>query len=121
MAVSALHKQLLGCELRHKLIHIVRRPLPGKEFAGGYIQKCHSGQMLAGMYGGHEVILTMVKYVIAHRHAGSHQLGDAALHKLFGQLRILELLTYSHSLAGTDKFGKIRVERMMRKAGELHT
>ena len=61
----------------------------------------------------------MVQYIVVNRHTGSHQLGNAPLHQLLGQLGVFQLFTDSHPFAGPYQFGQIGVERMVREAGQL--
>ena len=118
-AVAALDEHLLGREVPHQLVHIVDVALGSEKLAGADVEKGHPYRFFAKMNRGQEVVLLAVEDGAAHHHTGGHQLGDAALHQLLGELGVLELVADGHALAGPDELGQIGVERMMRKAGHL--
>ena len=47
-------------------------------------------------------------------------LRSVALHRLFLHLRVFQLLTYSDAVAGSDQFGQIHIESMVRKSCQLY-
>ncbi len=62
----------------------------------------------------------MVEYVVIDCDTGCHQLRYAAFHEFFCQFRILKLLAYRHTLAGSYELGQVGVERVVGKTGKLH-
>ena len=62
----------------------------------------------------------MVEDIIVNGNTRSHQFGDTALHQLFRQFRIFQLVADSNTFTGTDQFGQIAVERMMRETGHFN-
>ena len=72
------------------------------------------------MDGGEKVVFAARKDVVVHGDARRDKLCDSAFDEFLGELGILELLTDGYALAGAYKFGKVCVEGMMRKAGELY-
>jgi len=63
-----------------------------------------------------EIVLLVVQHVVAHGHARRHQLSDAALHQLFGELGVFQLVAYRHPSAGSYQLGQIGVEGVMGEA-----
>ena len=85
------------------------------------------------MHRGQEIVLLIVEHIVSHRHTRGHQFGDATFHHLIhlGQaflalqllplaLRVFQLVTDGHTLAGANQFGEIIVERMVWETGHLH-
>ena len=66
-----------------------------------------------------EVVLLAVEDVAPKHHTGRDKLGDAALDQLLGELRILQLITDGHTLAGTHQLRQVGVQGMMRKSRHL--
>ena len=62
----------------------------------------------------------MVEYVVIDCDTGCHQLRYAAFHEFFCQFRILKLLAYRHTLAGSYELGQVGVECVVGKTGKLH-
>ena len=72
------------------------------------------------MDGSKEVVLLAGQHRVGHRHTWGHQLGDATLHQLLRQLRVLQLVAYRHTLACPNQLWQIGVERMMGKTSHRH-
>ena len=72
------------------------------------------------MDGGEEVVFASRKHIVVERHAGSDQLGYAALDEFFGQLGVFELLAYGHTFTGPYELGQVAVEGMVRKSGKFY-
>ena len=119
LARAALDEHLLGREVAQQLVHIFAAALGSEKLTGADIQESHAHHALAKVYGGQEVVLLAVEDVATHHHTGGHQLGDAALHELFGELGVFELVAYGHTLAGTHQLGQVGVEGMMGKTSHL--
>ena len=109
MAAFTVVEHLLGLERTNQLFHIVVGTLAHKEFAGRDIQEANSASRLSEMHGCEEVVLLVVQHIVLHRHARSHQFGDASLHKFLGQFRVFQLVADGDTFAGTNQFGKIGV------------
>ncbi len=61
----------------------------------------------------------MIQYRVIYRNSGCDKLRYASLHKFLGELGILKLLAYRHTLSGPYKFGKIGIKGMVRESGKL--
>ena len=115
----AVVQHFLGLEVTNKLLHIVTGTLPRQELASRDIEEGHTAGCLAEMHGTKEIVFLVVQHRILHGHTWRHQFGDASLHQLFRQLRVLQLVADGHALAGTDQFRQIGVQRMVRKTRHL--
>ena len=65
------------------------------------------------MYSRKEVVLLVVKHIIAKSHTWSNKLCNATFNKLFGEFGVLKLVAYSHTFTSTNKLWQIGVESMM--------
>ena len=72
------------------------------------------------MHGGEEVVFAARQHIVVEGHAGSDELGYAALDQFLCQLGVFELFADGHTLAGTHEFGQIGIEGVMRKSGQLY-
>ena len=66
-----------------------------------------------------EVVLLVVKNVVAKSNTRGYKLCDATLNKLFSEFWILQLIADSHTLSCPNQLGQIGVQRMMGKASHL--
>ena len=127
-------KHLFRLEVAHQLLHIVGRTLTGEEFSRRDVEEAYATSSLAEMDGSEEVVLLIVQDVVAHRHAWSHQFGDATLHHLVHLaqaflaldflsllLWVFQLVAYSHTLASSDELRQIGIEGVMRESCHLRT
>ena len=112
-------EHLLGLEVAYQLLHIVVGALTRQELACRYVKEGHATGSLAKMDGSQKVVLFIVEHGVLHGHARRHQLRNAALHQLLGQLGVFQLVTDGHALACPDELGQIGVQGVMRKAGHL--
>ena len=119
LPLAALKQHLLGCKAVEQLVHIVGRPLGGEELTRRDVQESHAAKALAQVDGGQEVVLLVVQYVVVDGHARCHQLRDAPLHQLLGQLGVFQLVTDGHALARPDKLGQVRVQRVVGESRHL--
>ncbi len=122
LAAATLHQHLLGGEVAQQFVNVVNGALRGHELAGGDVEQRHPHLRLAReVESGQEIVLAVRQYIVAQRHAGGHQLGDAAAHHaVLHRLGVLELLADGHALAGAYQAGQVGVEGMVRKPGQLH-
>ena len=119
LTLAPLEEYLLGREIDEQLLHIVVRAFSREELARGYVEEGHSAGRLAEVDGGQEVVFLVVEHVVGHGHAGRHQLGDAALYKLLGELGVFQLVAYCHTAAGPYELGQVCVECVVGEAGHL--
>ena len=115
----AVVQYLLGREVAEQLLHVVAGALAGEKLSCGDVEEGHAAGRLSEVYGSQEVVLLIVQHVVGEGHARRHQLGDAPLDELLGQLRVLQLVADGHALAGADELGQIGVEGVMWKSGHL--
>jgi len=118
-AFAPLKEHLLRGKVVQQLVHMVERAFGREKLARRDVQKRHAARPLAKVHGRQEVVLTVVEHVVVDGDAGRHQLGDAALHQLLGQLGIFQLVADGHALAGADELGQVRVEGMVGETGHL--
>ena len=71
------------------------------------------------MDGTKKVVLLLFQNFVVGGDAGRHQFGDAALDEGFGEFGIFQLVADGHAVAGAYQFGKVGVEGMVRKTGEV--
>ena len=116
----AHHQQLLGGHAGHELVDVAGRALGGHELAGADVEKCHSRGVRADMDGGQEVVFGRGEHIVVEAHAGGHQLGDAALDELLGELGVFELLAYGHALAGAHQSRQVCVEGVVGETCEFY-
>ena len=79
----------------------------------------HAAGTLAEVHSRKEVVLLVVEYIVVDGYTRSNKFGDAALHKFLSQFRILKLVAYRHTTAGTDKFRQIGIKSMKRESGHF--
>ena len=115
LAALSVVENLLGLEVADKIFHVVIGTFARQKLACRDVEEGHAAGSLAEMYGTKEIVLLIVQHRITHRHAWCHQFRNAALDKFLGQLRVFQLVADGHTLAGSDEFGQISVEGMMRK------
>ena len=116
---AALKEHFLRRKVYEQLLNIVVRAFAGEKFACRNVEKRHSARRLAEVDGCQEVVFLIVEHIVGHGHSGRNQLGYASLNELLGELRVLQLVAYSHSPARPYELRQICVERMMRKSGHL--
>ena len=106
-------KHLLWLEVTHQFLYIIIGSLTREKLSRRYIKKRNAAGTLPEMNGCKEVVLLVVKHIVAKSHSWGHQLCDASLHQLLCKLRIFQLVADSHSFPGTYQLGKIGVESMV--------
>ena len=112
LLVVALIQNLLRREVAEQLFDIVSCSLAGDELTGRDVEEGYSAGGFTEMYGGKEVVLLVVEHVVAKCHTRSHQFGDTTLHEFLRQLRVFQLVAYSHTLASPYELWEISVEGM---------
>ena len=117
--LASFEEHLLGAEVVEQLVDVVEGAFCRQELTRRYVQKSHAAGSLAEVYGSQEVVLAVVQHVVVDADTGRHQLRNAALHQLLGQLGVFQLVADGHALARTDELGQVRVERMIGKSGHL--
>ena len=96
------------------------RPLGTQKLARGDIEEGHTRLFAAEADACQEIVAACLQQTVAQVQTRRNQLRDAALHQLFSQLGVFELLADGHPFAGAHQPRQIRVEGMMRKPGQLH-
>ena len=106
-------QHLLGLERCQQFLHIVESTLASEKFACRDVEKSHATLSLCHEHGSKEVVLLIVEHVVAHSHSGRDKFRNAALHERLGELRVFQLVAYSHTLARSDELGQIGVESVV--------
>ena len=119
LAAVALVEHLLRLEIAQQLLHVVVGSLANEVFARRDVEEGNATGSLAEVHGTEEVVLLVVQHVVREGHAGGHQLGDAALHKLLRQFRVLQLVANGHTLSGADEFRQVCIESMVGESRHL--
>ena len=99
--------------------HIVKGALGHLEGAGRDVEEGSSAEVLLEGQASKEVVFLLVEKLIVEGDSRGDEFSDSALDKLFGKFRILKLVADSHLVPGTDEFGEVDVDRMMREACHL--
>ena len=113
-------QHLLRLERRKQLLNIVESALAGEKFSGRDVEKSHATLSLCHEHGSKEVVLLIVEHVVAHSHSGRDKFGYATLHERLCELRVFQLVAYSHTFACPDELRQIGVESVVRKSSHLH-
>ena len=117
----AFEQHLFRREIAQQLVHIVEISLGGQEFTRRYIEKSHTHFVtFPEMNTRQEIILSVIENIVVNRHARCHQFRNAALDQFFCQFRVFQLFANSYPFSGTHQFGKVSIESMMGKTGQLH-
>ena len=102
-----------------KFLYVVERALTREELARRDVEERHAARRLSHAHRCQKVVLLIVEHGVVHRHARRNQLRNATLHECLRELRVLQLVAYSHTLTGTYQLRQIGVERMIREASHL--
>ena len=117
-----LQQYLLGREARQQLVDVVGRSFGGHKLAGGDVEEGNAAMCqgaLAKVDGTDEVVLLVVQHIVVDGDARRHQLRNAALHQLLGQLGVFQLVADGHTPSGAYQLGQVGVQRMMRESRHL--
>ena len=115
--LAPFQQNLLGCEVGEQFFYIVVRALPHEELARRDIQEGYATGPFTEVDSREEVVLLIVKHIVAHCHTGCDQFRDAPFHQFLRELRIFQLVADGHASARPDEFGQIGIERMIGESG----
>ena len=115
----AVVQHLLRLEGCKKLLYIIKCTFASKEFSGRDVEESHATHSLRHKDRSKEVVLLIIKHIVAHSHARSYKLGNATLYESLCKLRVFKLVADGHTFSCTNKLWKISVEGMMWKSCHL--
>ena len=107
--LSSLVEHLFRLYVAKQFFHIVRCSLASYELSCRDIQKGHSKHALTEMYCCKEVVLLVVKHIIAHCHTWCYQLRNTTLYEFFCKFRIFQLVANCYTLSSTYQFRQVSV------------
>ena len=116
---ALLAEQHLGRpEIFQQLAQVGRVALGKQKLTRADVEKRNAGLRFAKMHGAEVVVGPALQSLVVHAHTGRYQLGYSPLHQPFGLLGVFELVADGHALPGPHEFGQIRVQRVVREAGQ---
>ena len=112
----AFVEHLLGAETGQQLVDVLHRAFGGEKLTRADVEQGQSAGRAPEVDGCQEIVLLIVEHRVHHGHTWSDHLRDAPLHQRLGELGVLQLVTDSHTLAGSHQLGQIGVECMIGEA-----
>ncbi|CDF22535.1 unknown [Prevotella sp. CAG:617] len=119
--LTALVEHFLGREIGKEFLYVVRNAFGHQKFAGRDVKQRKPHRAAPEVNGRQEVVFLAVEHIVVHRHARRYKFRNAALDKLVGGFRVLQLVTDGHTMAGAYQLGQIRVEGMKREARHVNS
>ena len=119
MFAIAVEEHLLWREVAKQFLYVVSCSFTSKELTRRDIKEGHTKTRLAKVDSRKEVVLLVVKHIVAHGHTWSYQFCYATLNKFFGEFGVFQLVADGHTFASTNQLGQIGIKSVMWKSSHL--
>src|SRR5690606_24520155 len=112
------HDYLRRPEPLEEFIDVGKTTLSNQKLSGRNIQERYPYLLPPKKNSSEVVIGLLLDDIVAIGNPWCDQLGDTTLDNTFRCFGVFQLVTDSHPLTGADELGKIRLQRVVRKAGQ---